>query len=191
MDDQRARYPRVSDIIGVQTESDMRQIPCELLANASLRGTKVHELCSAYIDNLFLGDVEPNLRPYIDAFIAWYDTHVKELVSNSTRLYDDVKRFTGEFDMIVRLLSGDLALIDIKTSSSKTPSWPVQLAAYRHLCQINDHKVDIVLNLHLKKKDDDVEAKVILYSADSLDKYWEIFQSALTCYDYFKRKGGI
>lgn len=202
MDDEllnaRALYPRVSDIIGKQTESEMRKIPIDNLVNASIRGTKIHAYCTAHVKGLFLPDIEPEYQPYVDAFIAWTEENVKRALHCTTRLYDDVKRFTGEFDMIAELKNGKKALIDIKTSASSSKAWPVQLAAYDYLCRLNGYEYDEIFVMHLKKKYPrkreenyeslPLEVAAICLMQGNVTESWDIFASALTCYDYFHRK---
>lgn len=196
----RAMYPRVSDIIGKQTEKEMRAIPLETLANACVRGTKVHDYCSAYLKGLWIPEIEPEYLPYVNAFIEWANNNIYQTLHINERLYDDVKRFTGEYDCIVKLQgSKKIALIDIKTSANASKSWPIQLAAYKHLCEINGYDVEAVYNIHLKKTKaatyDDLKnmatppkVKATQIDHGDIKPYWEIFTSALACYDYFDRK---
>lgn len=202
LDDKRALYPRVSDIISKQNEAELRSIPIETLANACIRGTKVHEYCTAYMKSLWIVDVEPEYKPYFDAFVRWSEENIECVLYTGIRLYDDVKRFTGEFDMIVKLKNSKTMLLDIKTSASKSKAWPLQLAAYSHLCKINGYEFDDVCNLHLKKTVapvyEEKEGEKVLISPPSvkpivvehgnITPHWEIFSSALKCYDYFDRK---
>ena len=203
LNEKRAHYPRVSDIIGKQNERELRNIPLEVLANACVRGQKVHDYCTAWVRNLWITDVEEEYKPYLEAFTDWAKEHIEECHHSSVRLYDDEKRFTGEFDMIVKLRGSDnIVLLDIKTSHSPSKSWPIQLAAYGHLCQINGYKFNSIANLHLKKVDTKLREKkqgksvtstfpqcrAILMTHEDIAHYWDIFSSALKCYDYFDRK---
>lgn len=203
LDLKRSTYPRVSDIIAKQTIEEMQKIPSDVLENACYRGTKVHEYCGAYLKGLWLPEIEEEYKPYVDAFIKWADENVSQTLFNSTRLYDDINRFTGEFDMIVELKgSKKVALVDIKTSANVSKTWAIQLAAYRHLCQLNGYNLESFFNIHLKKtkvanntfthgemkmsNQFIVKASVIEHA--DLNPAWEIFSSALKCYDYFDRK---
>lgn len=202
--DKRAHYPRVSDIIGKQNGDELRNVPLDVLANACLRGQRVHDYCTAWVRNLWVSDIEPEYELYLDAFKQWADDKVDDCKHSNVRLYDDVKRFTGEYDLIVKLRTGQHALIDIKTTCVKSKTWPVQLSAYAHLCRVNDYPFDEVYNVHLKKVKPAVYEEIqgekvqvsppvikaieTKYDADQLSKYWEIFSSALECYDYFTRK---
>lgn len=200
--EKRALYPRVSDIIGKQNADELRSVPIETLANACLRGQKVHDYCTAWMRNLWIPDVEPEYEIYLEAFKEWAHANVDHCRHSSIRLYDDVKRFTGEFDMIVKMKTGKLALLDIKTSAVKSKTWPVQLSAYAHLCHLNGYEFDEVYNIHLKKVKpslyEEKQGEKVLVSPPvvktmemkyvDLSDSWEIFTSALACYDYFARK---
>lgn len=204
LDQARALYPRVSDIINKQNHTELRQIPLEHLVEASIRGTAVHNYCNIYLKGLWMGEIEQEYKPYVDAFIEWTEKNVEEVVHTSTRLYDDQKKFTGEFDLIVKLKhSKDVVLVDIKTSAKPSKAWPIQLSAYKHLLDVNGYKgITKVFNLHLKKVKAAIyekreEEKVLVsppliqsvqIEHTNLTHYWEIFSSALSCYDYFERK---
>lgn len=198
----RLLYPRVSEIIGKQNIDEMRSIPVEILANASIRGTKVHNYCTAHAKKLWIPDIEEEYKPYVNSFINWYDENVSELLYSNERLYDDSLCFTGEFDIIVLLKeSGKIAMIDLKTSANASRSWPIQLAAYKHLCELNKVHADMYMNLHLKKIytskhkdvqniDSTIKVNVVPIFHGNLTASWDIFSSSLKCFDFFIRKGG-
>lgn len=200
LDELRLNYPRVSAIIGKQTEREMRAIPIETLSNAAIRGTKIHAYCSAYLKGLWIPEVEQEYLPYLNAFIGWADENVEKTLHQNKRLYDDKLRFSGEFDCIVLLKdSKKTVMIDIKTSANASKSWPVQLAAYQHLCTLNGYEVETVYNIHLKKTKAAIfdegsmmltppQVKTVEIQYENLTKYWEIFSSALSCFDFFDRK---
>lgn len=200
----RKSYPRVSEIIGKQTIREMEKIPPDVLEEACVRGTAIHEYCEAFSRGLWLPEIEEEYKPYVDAFISWANENVNQTLFNTTRLYDDVNRFTGEFDLIVELKgSKKIALLDIKTSAKVSRTWALQLAAYKHLCQQNGYNVECVMNIHLKKNKAAIYAfnqqgektmlsppivQAIAIDHPDLTKPWEIFSSCLRCYDYFDRK---
>ena len=105
--------------------------------------------------------------------------------------------------MIVKMkVSKKIVLLDIKTSYNPSMSWPVQLAAYARLCAVNGYEFDSVMNVHLKKTHaaiyKEIEGEKTLISPPQvrtniiehkdIEFYWEVFSSALKCYDYFYRK---
>lgn len=205
---QRLTYPRVSEIIGTHIADELRSVPLDTLANACLRGTKLHAYCTAYLRGLWVPVIEEEYLHYFEAFKAWAEENVFQTLYTGVRLYDDERRFTGEFDIIAVLKdSKQIALIDLKTSCKESKSWPIQLAAYKHLCIHNGYEIETVFNLHLKKtkgavfeevngkkvkaSPEKIKAKRIDHEEKDLVAYWEVFDSALSCYDYFKRKEAI
>lgn len=202
LEEKRALYPRVSEIISKQNADELRSVPLDTLANACIRGQKVHDYCTAMAKHLWTPDIEPEYQPYVDAFEKWYLDNVNVCHHSAVRLYDDEKRFTGEFDMIVQMSDMSFALLDIKTSATKSKAWPLQLSAYSHLCRVNGYEFDRILNIHLKKTQAAVfeekqgekvlisppVVKSVVIEYDDLIPYWDIFSSALKCYDYFDRK---
>ena len=207
IDLRRMSYARVSDIIGIQTASEYKTIPIDVLANACIRGQKIDGYCTAFAQGLWISDIEEEYQPYFDEFKRWASENVEEFISSKVRLYDDLRRFTGEFDLIAVLKEGRKnALLDLKVTAKSSKAWGIQLSAYKHLCILNGIPVDTVFNLHLMKTDPPlyesingektlaaparVKAKVIPHD-DDLSHYWDIFDSSLRCYDYFNRKEAI
>lgn len=200
----RLTYPRVSEIISKQNSAEMRGISLEILANAALRGIAVHNHCIAFVKGLWSAEIEEEYKPYVEAFTDWYSNNVGECLFAGIRLYDDSKRFTGEYDLIVRLKeTNQVVLVDIKATAAISKTWPVQLAAYNHLCEVNSYpKIDAFYNVHLKKMKSPVyekkgeekvlvsppKVKAVAVEHKDITRYWNIFSSALSCYDFFDRK---
>lgn len=199
----RAGFVRVSDIIAKQNESEIRSIPLEVFMNASIRGTKVDAYCASFLEGFFLPEIENEYKPYCEAFQQWFSSNVRRVVNKTTRLYDEEKRITGKFDFIVELEKEEIALFDLKATATTSKTWPIQLSAYRHLCSINEIKIDKAYNLHLVKRylkrpadlpeEEPTPFKIVAKCIDQtehLDHSWEIFLASLRCYDYFNRKEG-
>jgi hypothetical protein len=202
LDEKRSHYPRVSEIIAKQNE-EFRRIPIEILANAAERGTKIHAYCTAHAKGLWLDGIEEEYQPYVNSFIKWYDQNVSDLIDSELRLYDDERIFTGEIDMLVKMKDNKIVLVDIKTSHTKSKTWSIQLAAYAHLCNIStDYKIDNIINLHLKKThaalyETKEEAKIMvsapivkvdIIEQNNISHYWDLFESALKCYNFFNKE---
>lgn len=199
---QRALYPRVTEIISKQNGHELRSIPIEVLTKAQIRGQTVHEYCTAHVNHLWIPEIDPQYALYFHSFVQWAEEHIEENMHAAVRLYDDEKKFTGEFDLLVKLRTGKRALIDIKTSFSSSKAWPLQLAAYAHLCRKNGHEFDEAFVLHIRKirgarleevegKEVEVDPPLIKVSTihyQNLDHYWDIFHSALKCFYYFEGK---
>lgn len=178
-------YVRVSDVISSSNSSEYSGINLEVLANAALRGEKVHAYCVAYAKGMWLPELEEECQPYFDSFKQWYDQYVDHLCLAETRLYCNQKKITGRFDLIVVLKQrNQIALVDLKSSANPSKSWPIQLAAYEYLLKVNNYDIDIAMNLHLKKNGKGGTSIV----PHDLSESWEIFQSCLNVYNYFHRK---
>jgi hypothetical protein len=200
----RESYPRVTQILQKQTLAEMREIPLDRLINASIRGTAVHNYCTAFLEKLFMPELEEEYAPYVDAFTQWADENIKEVIQTRRRFYDDTLKFSGEPDAILILKDSDIpTLIDIKATCTSSKTWALQLGAYQHLCIKNGIPIGRSMNLHLKKstktKTEKIQgekvrisipvicAKEVLPPID-FNESWKIFNSALVCFDYFDRK---
>lgn len=181
----RETYPRISNIMEIWTEKQMAAIDPMVLLAAQERGTEVHAYCTAYAKDLWDLDPEEHLKGYVDSFKLWYEQNVEELIAAEERLYDDELVFSGKFDMVVRLKGQThLTLIDLKTSAAFQWDWPVKLAAYLHLLNLNNYNVLDAISLRLKKDGKKPCAKEF----GDCNPYYRLFLSALQLYDYFIRR---
>lgn len=179
---ERENYPRISDILAVW--SDFSMVDPVVLEKAQQRGTDVHAYCTAYAKGLWDLDPEDHLKGYVDSFKRWYDENVEEFISAETRLYDDDLFFSGKYDMIVRLKGQEEpSLIDLKTSASFQKDWPVRLAGYLHLLNLNKIGVLDAISIRLKKDG----SKPCVKPYGDCNIYFKLFLSALNLYDYFIR----
>jgi hypothetical protein len=88
---------------------------CELLAQGYLDWSTVHE------------DYLPCLKRF-EVFMKDY-----EYVSSEQVLYCPTMDYCGTFDLLVRdKKSGDISIVDIKTSKTPADWWGLQLAAYAY-----------------------------------------------------------
>ncbi len=182
----RNDYPRVSDIMALYSNFDF--IDEKVLLNAQERGAEVHSYCTAYAKKLWAIDPEENLKGYVDSFKLWYDEHVEKLISAETRLYDDDLQFSGQYDMIVKLKGHEhLTLIDLKTSAAYQRDWPVKLAAYLHLLNLNGMNVFDAISIRLKKDG----KKPCVKPFYDCNPFYRIFLGAITCYNYFIGKKDV
>lgn len=189
LEEQRKLYPRVSEIYAPFTRAQFEKIPLEILVRKQEIGTQVHAYCTGIAKKLWLPPVPEECKAYVDSFFVWASANIDEYILARRRLYDDVKRFTGELDFLVKLKDKRTALLDLKTSASVSKSWAVQLAAYDSLATTNGYSVDVVLNIHLSKVGEQpgiVNAE--LKQTGELKQYADIFQSCLNGYDFFTRK---
>ena len=137
----KAGYNRITDIISMF--SDFSMIQPEVLQNAADRGTRVHGAIDEYIQCATTSSalLETD-RPYFESFVKWYEGSVfmgstKEILYGETRLYDEKRFITGQFDGVWKHNDG-LMLIDWKTASTVNYlSWPLQATGYMQLVKTN------------------------------------------------------
>lgn len=137
----KAGYTRVTQIIGWFEAIQLSKIGKDVLHNAGLRGSRVHQQIEDYFDN---SSQTGDLNSYFGSFLQWYSGLKNPLlVVKESRLYCDVLKITGKFDGLMRLEGYDKAvLVDWKTSSIASPrTWKLQGAYYQYLCERN--KIDI------------------------------------------------
>lgn len=90
-------------------------------------GTAVHQACYFYDDNdLVLESVDPQVRPYLDAWAAFRAAYPRLTPAKRERLvYSEAYRFAGTFDGIF--------LVDGETAIDITERWSVQLTPERRI----------------------------------------------------------
>lgn len=185
MTDNKFKYPRVSEILeACGASKDLSLIDPLVVANAAQRGTKVHEYCAAYIEDEWLPELEEECLPYFESFKLWFDEEVAKVHLNHKRFFHEELKYTGEIDLLVTLKGGATALVDLKTSSTPSKSWPIQLAAYGKLLELEGFEVFSLVNVHLKKTGK--VPKVITYEDSTI--YWKVFECNLVTFDYFHRE---
>ncbi len=175
-------YARVTDIL--KPFSNFSFIKPEVLANAADRGTRVHDYCTNYANNIFITDIDEDCKPYVESFISWYDEHVYKLVESEKRLYHKQHKFTGKFDMIVKMKSSKdaITLLDIKTPLRSSRAWGIQLAAYSILMENNFSYIP-EQRLVLQVSNQGKMAKTIEYLDHKKDE--SLFMGALNLHNHF------
>ena len=147
------RYIRVTTPL--QVFSGLENVPSKILEYAADRGTRVHKFCEQYAYSILFSEIDDDCFEYVQAFINWYDENVDSVVFTEKRLYCDELKITGCADMLCILkdesYNGKPCLIDIKTSSKPSKTWPLQTAAYKYLCEKNGYDVQERFIVHLKK----------------------------------------
>lgn len=167
-------YIRVSNILN--PFSGLDKINPEVLAHAADRGTRVHRICESIIIGLGEFDVEEETRPYIESFKKWWEKG-HDVIMVEERFWDDDLKITGQVDLIIKTQDG-LAIVDLKTSSRPSKTWPAQGSAYAYLAKKAKHDIKKIYFLHLLKTGK--EAKVYEYPIDdgfffAILRIWEHF----------------
>lgn len=174
-------YTRVTTPLKKFSGSD--SVPCNILDYASDRGTRVHQYCELYANNMLFGDIDDDCIDYVQAFVNFFDEHVNHVYSTEKRFFCDNKKIQGQVDMIANVKDCDgITLIDIKTSLKKSKTWNLQLAAYKYLARENKVKVNNSLVVQLKK---DGTYEIHLLDIEKYQSEIQLYTYALKLYRYF------
>lgn len=171
----------------------LENVPPDRLAVAGLRGTLVHKATEQHDLGLPVkAQADPQawqeLEPFFSAYLQFLSDYRDELEIESVeeRVYHPLYQYAGTADRVVRLASGDRAVIDIKTSAKLSPSYGPQLAAYQEALNVHrtaKQRVQLRYALQLKKD-----------GTYNLQAYWEhsdfaIFRACLDVYRWRHEKG--
>ncbi len=143
----RENYLRVTHVLS--PFSGLHNVDPDVLAHAAERGTKVHKICEGIV--LGLGEIgtDDETWGYVESFKKWWELGV-DVISVEERFWDDELCVTGQVDLIIRTEQG-LAIVDLKTTSKPSKTWPIQGAAYAHLAKKAGYDIKRIFFLHLNK----------------------------------------
>ncbi len=166
--------------------ADFSNVPQAALEAAAERGRRIHAAAAARLSGVFqVTPLEPGDEGYIRSLDAWVKEMVRDVIDVEPELVDEALGFKGHPDLVCRLVSGDVAVVDYKTPAVESPTWRAQLAAYRHLVSkaYAGRGVRSPLALALMLRADGGMPKAIIYR--SSDRDFQAFLAALTAYRYF------
>lgn len=172
--------PRVTEILNYFTSYD--KVPRDILANAAVRGTCVHNLCGGIAKGNWIPDdlIKPEYKPYVDSFRQWDKDKVQDYQLIEKRFIHKELQYSGQMDFLITGKDGKLYLVDLKTSASPQKTYPLQMGAYAGLLNDNDIQIEGAMIVYLSKFGD---YPVVDYLYD-LTEQWDVFKSALNCYKY-------
>lgn len=165
----RENYTRVTSVL--YPFSGLDKIDADVVAHAAERGTKVHHICEAIMLGLGELGVDDETKPYVESFKKWWSLG-HEVVLMETRFWDDKLEITGQVDLILKTPEG-LVIVDLKTSSKPSKTWPIQGSAYAYLAKKAGYDIKKIFFLHLNKYGQ--EPKLYEYPIDEsffLDIFW-------------------
>lgn len=171
-------YLRVTNIL--YPFSGLQNIDAEIIENAAERGTKVHKICEAIISGLGDIGVHDETWGYVESFKKWWNNGI-DVVEMEKRFWDDELYLTGQVDLIIRTDEG-LAIVDFKTSSRPSKTWPAQGSAYAYLAKNAGYDIKKIIFLHLNKHGK--EPKIYEYPIDD-----SFFLAIFRTYKHFFYKG--
>jgi hypothetical protein len=170
--------PSVTETL--QAWTDFSKIPADVLQHASERGTAIHDLCSRIAKGEFVMP-SAEYRPYVDSFNLWFELMVADVLLAEERLYDAAWGYHGQIDLLCKLKTTQIALIDLKSPVTTQKSWRVQLAGYTNLCTVAGFKLDCCGSLQLSPQGK--MAKMSWYKDGAGD--FNIFVQCLQIHKFF------
>lgn len=170
----RENYTRVTSVL--YPFSGLEKLDAEIVAHAADRGTKVHKICEGIIQGLGELGVDDETRPYVESFKLWW-AKGHEVLMMEKRFWCDELKITGQVDLILNTPDG-LVIVDLKTSSQPSKTWPAQGCAYAYLAKKAGHDIKKIQFLHLLKTGK--EARIHEYPVDdsfffSIFRVWQHF----------------
>lgn len=172
--------PSVTQIMTPLSQAYYKGISESTLNNAAERGTIVHNAIENYLKYGY-DDCPAEYHGYFEAFLAWRDYFPHTYIASECRLYNDLLRYAGTADMIIRGANLDLCIVDFKTTAELNLDLvQVQLEAYAHAYR--GEKVEWRQVVHLKP---DGKYKHIYWKEDT--KAYKVFTSCLAIYNYMKK----
>lgn len=131
--------PSVTQVLSEERFIDFSDIPNGIMAEARARGTYVHQVLHAYLEDDFdVDDCDPRFRGYLDSAIAYLaEARIKPLrdsdgkaIAVEYRFWHYARRYAGTVDYIAVDNDGALAIMDFKTGNPLDVATPLQTAAY-------------------------------------------------------------
>lgn len=174
----RENYTRVTKVL--YPFSGLDKLDADIVAHAAERGTKVHKICEGIIQGLGEFGVDDETRPYVESFKQWW-AKGHEVIMMEKRFWCDELKVTGQVDLIIKTEEG-LVIVDLKTSSQPSKTWPAQGSAYAYLAKKAGHDIRKIHFLHLLKSGK--EARVYDYPVDD-----SFFLAILRVWTHFYTKG--
>jgi PD-(D/E)XK nuclease superfamily len=158
---------------------------CKATSNRGMAiGTEVHSLIEGFIKKETFkvsGKYESEL--YADHLFDAVNPRVQEWVSIEPHVQHAELKIHGTADAVVRLEDG-LAILDWKTSASKSDTHPIQLAVYS-MCWNSEHKTHLVdrgIIARIDKKSKKLGVKLDIY--ENLSQYYPIIKALRLIWEY-------
>ena len=155
--------------------------PNEIAETAAGKGTSVHRQISRWVlECIAAGKLVDSSELCIRPFEAWVSRHDLQLTGSELSLTDSTLLFGGTLDLICRY-GKKVWLVDIKTSKGQYSEHILQVAAYRHLWEVNRGPVDQVHILYLDGGWDD-----LVLTDEQLSLGWSAFEHLRALYEIQK-----
>lgn len=158
-------------------------------SEAGERGTRIHTACDLLEDGVELNRSDYSLEEWwkISTFVTWYNEYHPELIAKEFPVFSPKGKFAGRFDRLYKV-TGEMTLLDLKSSSSIHEHFPLQFASYaKAVEETTDIKVEQTACLQLGASNKNGYRYVVY--PDWRDHY-KVFENvrAVWQYEYFDSK---
>lgn len=162
-------YPSVTTILDAYPKSyafyewvkKMGEDADEIRDEAGRKGSKVHQICEDYDNEVPCSMIDENLNPQFrqiewamfERYVEFRERHEFELLANEVHYISPALGFAGTLDRVFTK-DGKRYLVDLKTSNALHNHYWLQMAAYKALWdEVNpDQKIDEIRILWLNAK---------------------------------------
>ncbi len=188
--------PRVSTILAIENKpflSDWRGRVGNAEADriskeATDLGTEVDAMAMSYMeDGKIPFSIDPIAVKLFFQFKAWFDSKVEKVIHTQLSMVGE--RYGGTCDLICKLKTGEIAMVDLKTSKQCNPEMGDQLSAYVSLyLETEDGKIGKQLIVRMKKKEKELANPRTKVQSKPYEYDMTVFNACLTIWE--KRNGG-
>lgn len=171
-------YTRVTTILSAHTGLD--KVDPLIVQHAADRGSKVHQICEAIVRGIAPMGITPEVKGYIRSFEKWWGDGYP-IVEVEKRFFCDKLKITGQVDMLIDHPEHGLTIIDLKTSSKPSKTWPLQGSAYAYMARNGGYDIKSIQFIHLSKNG----IKPHIYNYQD---HFDMFMYCYYAYQYFNDK---
>lgn len=174
----------------------------EQARRAAEAGTRLHDAAAQYLTRNVL-PVDEEISRLLTPFIAWTKIHLLRVVASETVVVNHNQYYAGRLDLAAQLVSGNMAMLDIKSQEVKLDpkgnpkpafydEWAMQLAAYAE-CEIPDNFGGDIIGPGswqlFSLVVDRARPGVYVKEWPTTMEHFEAFSAACRCWAYLK--GGV
>jgi hypothetical protein len=176
---QEKKLPSVTQIL--KPYSNFSGISLDVLQHAAERGKKVHSACGSYAQGLWVPKLDDECMGYFLSFRRWFLNVVERAVDVEFEVRNEKMGYVGHPDLLC-VFRGDkkFTIVDLKTPLLLSPTWPLQLAAYKYAKSDSGCHVSRVGTLRLAK--DGGQAKFDEFT--DTQRAFKAFCGALSVHQY-------
>lgn len=176
--------PSVTQIMRPMSSQAYFSVDKDVLARAASRGTDIHLAAELYA-MMGCKEAAPEIEPYFNSWLAWYEDVKPEFLALEYRFYHPVMWYAGTVDAIAKI-GGHVLLIDYKsTAVLNLGAVTVQASAYEKGLREQGVEVEQRYVLHIRP---DGYRRVRDFRR--LDDAFDVFLACMKIQNFIKKTEG-